>query len=161
MRRIEAVEIKESANVNQINPSPIHNPGCSYCQAPNHVFESAQFFKLINYHWNTWMRPTQGRRIIPTHKLTIPVGEITLMSLGARTILLGLISPIIFTIPIFKQTFPINRPLLLSKTHQWRKNSVNWRRVWRHSWRLKLPSCKIQDKCWTIMYMPYLDWKFR
>ena len=39
MRRIEPLETKESANVNQINPPPIHNPGCSYFQAPNHVFE--------------------------------------------------------------------------------------------------------------------------
>ena len=31
MRRIEALEIKEPANVNQIKPPPIHNPGCSYC----------------------------------------------------------------------------------------------------------------------------------
>jgi len=30
MRRIEALEIKEPANVSQINPPPIHNPGCSY-----------------------------------------------------------------------------------------------------------------------------------
>jgi len=28
------------------------------------------------------MRPTQGRRIIPTHKLTILLGEITQISLG-------------------------------------------------------------------------------
>jgi len=67
------------------------------------------------------MRPTQGRIIIPTHKLTIPVEKITLISLGARTIVPGPISPIIFTIPILKQTFLINRPLLLSKTHQRRK----------------------------------------
>ena len=45
MRRIEALETKELANVNQINPPPIHNPGCSYCQAPNHVFEECLIFQ--------------------------------------------------------------------------------------------------------------------
>jgi len=45
MRRIEALEIKEPANVNQINPPPIHNPGYSYCQAPNHIFEECPVFQ--------------------------------------------------------------------------------------------------------------------
>ena len=44
MRRIEALEIKEPANVNQINPPQIHNPGCLNCQAPNHVFEECPVF---------------------------------------------------------------------------------------------------------------------
>ena len=44
MRRIEALDIKEPANVNQINPPSIHNLGCSYCQAPNHVFEECPVF---------------------------------------------------------------------------------------------------------------------
>ena len=44
MRRIEAPETKEPANINQINPPPIHNPGCLYCQAPNHVFEECPVF---------------------------------------------------------------------------------------------------------------------
>ena len=37
MRRIEALETKEPTNINQINPPPIHDLGCSYCQAPNYV----------------------------------------------------------------------------------------------------------------------------
>jgi len=45
MRRIEALERKESVNVNQINPPLIHNPGYSYCQAPNHVFEECPIFQ--------------------------------------------------------------------------------------------------------------------
>jgi len=61
------------------------------------------------------MRPTQGRKIIPTHRLTIPVREITRISLRARTILPGPISLTIFTIPIIKQTFPVKLHLLLSK----------------------------------------------
>ena len=41
MRRIEALETKEKelSIANQINLSQIHNPGCMYCQVPNHVFE--------------------------------------------------------------------------------------------------------------------------
>jgi len=48
MRRIEALEIKDLANINQINPLPIHNPGYSYYQAPNHVFEECPVFQT--YH---------------------------------------------------------------------------------------------------------------
>ena len=53
MRRIEALETKEPANVNQINPPPFHNPDCSYCQAPNHVFEEALFSMPSKCHRNT------------------------------------------------------------------------------------------------------------
>ena len=45
MQRIEALETKELANVNQINPPPIHNLGFSYCQAPNHVFKECSIFQ--------------------------------------------------------------------------------------------------------------------
>jgi len=52
MRRLEALEIKEPTKVNQINPQQIHNPG--YIVRNQTMFKkSAQFFKLINYHWNT------------------------------------------------------------------------------------------------------------
>ena len=44
MRRIEALKIKEPAKVNQINPPQIYNLSCSYCQAPNHVFEECSVF---------------------------------------------------------------------------------------------------------------------
>ena len=46
MRRIEALEIKEPAKVNQINPPQIHNPGRSYCQAPNHIFKECTVFQI-------------------------------------------------------------------------------------------------------------------
>ena len=46
MRRIEPLETKEPANVNQINPPRIHNPGCSYCQATKpYFFEECPVFK--------------------------------------------------------------------------------------------------------------------
>ena len=52
MRRIEALETKKPANVNQINPLPIHNPSCSYCQAPNHVFKECPIFHASKFHRN-------------------------------------------------------------------------------------------------------------
>ena len=45
MRIIEALEIKKPANINQINLPPIHNPGCSHCQAHNHIFEKCPIFQ--------------------------------------------------------------------------------------------------------------------
>jgi len=45
MRRIEALKTEEPTKVNQINPSLIHNPGCSYCQAPNNIFEECPVFQ--------------------------------------------------------------------------------------------------------------------
>jgi len=53
MRRIEALETKEPANVNQINPPPIHSSGCSYYQTPNHIFEECLIFQTSKYRWNT------------------------------------------------------------------------------------------------------------
>ena len=55
MRRIETLETKELANVNQINPPPIHNPGCLYCQAPNHVFE-----ECLSYSTSATGTPERG-----------------------------------------------------------------------------------------------------
>ena len=37
MRRVEALETKEPANVNQINPLPIHNLSCSYSVSYTHL----------------------------------------------------------------------------------------------------------------------------
>jgi len=45
MRRIEALKTKEPSKVNQINPPSIHNPGCSYYKAPNHVFKECSVFQ--------------------------------------------------------------------------------------------------------------------
>jgi len=125
MRRIEALEIKEPANVNQINLPPLHNPGCSYCQAPNHVFEECHVFHTQQVPTEHLKRPTHGRHIIPTRKHTITVRGITQISLGPRIILSGLISPTIFTILVLHQIFPVKLHLLPPKVHQWKKNSVN------------------------------------
>jgi len=46
MRRIEALETKEPAIANQINPPLIHNLGCTYCQAPHHIFEEYPVFQV-------------------------------------------------------------------------------------------------------------------
>ena len=64
MRRIEALETKDPATANQINPPQIHNPGCLYCQAPNHIFEECPVFQthqLPLEHMNaTYSRPQKN-----------------------------------------------------------------------------------------------------
>ena len=98
MRKIEALETKEPAKVNQINPPPIHKPGCSYCQVPNHVFEECPVFQthqVLPEHVNSAYSRPQNNSYSQTYNL---FGEITLISLGAQIILPGPISPIIFTI---------------------------------------------------------------
>ena len=55
MRKIDALETKEPAKVNQINPPQMHNPGCSYSQAPNYIFEECPNFQthqLPSEHMN-------------------------------------------------------------------------------------------------------------
>jgi len=85
MRRIEVLETKEPVVANQIIPSQLHNPSCTYCLASNHVFEESPYSKLTKHHRNIWMRPTQGCKITPTYKLTILDGKVTQTSPGART----------------------------------------------------------------------------
>ena len=45
MRRIEALETKEPAIANQINPPQIHSPGSTYCQASNHICKECPVFQ--------------------------------------------------------------------------------------------------------------------
>ena len=42
MRRLEAIEIKDSAFLNQVSPTP--SAGCTYCQVMNYVFEECPVF---------------------------------------------------------------------------------------------------------------------
>ena len=81
--------------------------------------KSVLFFVLSKCHRNISMQPTHGRNTIPTRKHTIPVREITQISLESRTILLGLISPTIFTIPVLHQISPVklHLPPLKVLTH--------------------------------------------
>jgi len=44
-RRLEALETKEPSPVNQVSPNQFPTPGCSYCQAMNHVFEECPVFQ--------------------------------------------------------------------------------------------------------------------
>ena len=53
MRRIEALEIKDLAKVNQINPPSIHNRVVHIVRHKTIFLKSVPFFKLIKYHRNT------------------------------------------------------------------------------------------------------------
>jgi len=44
MRRLEALKTKEPAPVNQVSPSQVSTPGCTYFQVMNHVFEECAIF---------------------------------------------------------------------------------------------------------------------
>jgi len=50
MKRIELLESRENSTVNQVNPSPVAspspvvNPGCTYCHDLNHVFEKCPVY---------------------------------------------------------------------------------------------------------------------
>ena len=44
-RRLEALETKEPSPVNQVSPNQFSTPGCTYCQAMNHVFEERPVFQ--------------------------------------------------------------------------------------------------------------------
>ena len=126
MRRIEALETKEPANVNQ---STHHQFTIRVVHTVRHrimSLKSALFFIPSKCHRNTRMWPTHGRRIIPTRKHTIQVGRITQISLEPRTILSGLISPTIFTI-LLHHLFPVKPHLRPPKALQWKRKSVNWR----------------------------------
>ena len=48
VRRLEALETKEPSPVNQVSPNQFPTPGCTYCQAMNHVFEECLCFRLSN-----------------------------------------------------------------------------------------------------------------
>ena len=44
-RRLEALKTKEPSPVNQVSPNQFSTPGCTYCQAMNHVFEKCLMFQ--------------------------------------------------------------------------------------------------------------------
>ena len=96
---------KRASQCQPNQPPPIHNPGCSYCQASNHVFEECPVFhtqQVPPEHLNAaYSRP--------------PHNSYFQISLGPRTILLSLISQTIFTIPVLHQIFPVKLHFLLSK----------------------------------------------
>ena len=70
MRRIEVLEIKESPKANQVNPPQIHNSGCTYCQAPHHVFEECpvlQAHQLPPEHLNAAYTGPQNNLYLQTY----------------------------------------------------------------------------------------------
>ena len=62
MRRLEALETKDSVSVNQV--SPTLSAGCTYCQVMNHVFEGCPVFmihQMLPEHMNAvFSRPTNN-----------------------------------------------------------------------------------------------------
>ena len=44
-RRLKVLETKEPVLVNQLSPNQFSTPGCTYCQAVNHVFEECPVFQ--------------------------------------------------------------------------------------------------------------------
>ena len=44
-RRLEALKTKEPSPVNQVSPNQFPTPGCTYCQAMNHMFEECPVFQ--------------------------------------------------------------------------------------------------------------------
>jgi len=74
---------------------------------------SIQCFKLNNNFLNRWMRPFKGPTIIPMHKRTILVGEITQISYGAKITItthgqtIQTTSNIPINFPIINPTFQI------------------------------------------------------
>ena len=59
--RLEALETKDTAPVNQINPRQIHTLDCTYCQALKHIFEEyhvIQAHQMLPENMNaTYSRP--------------------------------------------------------------------------------------------------------
>ena len=45
MRRLELLEAREPNSVNQVNPTQVINPGCTYCQALTHLFEECPVYQ--------------------------------------------------------------------------------------------------------------------
>ena len=52
MKRIELLEAREPTAVNQVNPPPVINPGCTYCHALNHLFEECPVYQAQMYPEN-------------------------------------------------------------------------------------------------------------
>ena len=82
--RLEALTTKEPAPMNQVSPSQVSTPGCTYCQGMNHVFEECPIFlaqQMLLEHINvTFSRPHNN-----PYKRTISAREITRISHGVKT----------------------------------------------------------------------------
>ena len=52
MKRLELLEAREPNSVNQVNPPPVINPGCTYCHALNHLFEECPVYQAQMYPEN-------------------------------------------------------------------------------------------------------------
>ena len=55
MKRLEVLKIKDPASVDQVSPTQVPTPGCTYCQAMNHVFEEYPIFidqQMLPEHMN-------------------------------------------------------------------------------------------------------------
>ena len=52
MKRLELLEAREPNSVNQVNPPPVTNPGCTYCHALNHLFEECPVYQAQMYPEN-------------------------------------------------------------------------------------------------------------
>jgi len=133
MRRIEALEIKEPAKVNQINPPPIHNTDCSYCQAPNHIFEECPIFQ-------THQVPPECMNVTYSRPQHNPYSRT--YNPGWRNHLNFSWGPNNSSTPNFSNNlhhpnYQVNFPNQVSSSSfqnsPTEKNSVIWRRVWRHS----------------------------
>ena len=49
MKRIELLESREPTTVNQVNPPPAVNPGCTYCHDLTHLFEECPVYQSQMY----------------------------------------------------------------------------------------------------------------
>ena len=46
MKRLELLKAREPNLVNRVNPTPVINPGCTYCHALNHLFEECSVYQV-------------------------------------------------------------------------------------------------------------------
>ena len=108
-RRLKALETKEPSPVNQVSPNPFSTPGCTYCQAMNHVFEECPVFQ-VQQHFSKLMNAAFSRPnnnpYAPTYN---PGWKFTRISHGAKTTMTthGQIIQATFIIPVI---LPIINP---------------------------------------------------
>jgi len=60
IKRLELLEAREPNLVNQVNPTPVINPGCTFCHALDHLFEECPVYQAQMYPENmnaTYARP--------------------------------------------------------------------------------------------------------
>ena len=153
---MEALEIKDTALVNQINQPQIHTPNCTYCQAQSHVFEKCPvcqahqiFHENMSYsmpHNNSYSQTyNSGWRNHPNfcwnqnnHDHPRPNFFKNFHHLS------------------YQQNFP-NQASHSSFQPPTGKKLSKLEKSGKHSWSPNQPSCKIQDNFWTTMHMPYFD----